>query len=99
MGKPISFSLDPRVNPIRLKHQWVPFVLRSKVDEQLDKLSIAYPMPVVQHLLHSLGNGRVFAKLDLAQAYQQLPVDAATVEADYCDPQGGIQMQLITIWG
>ncbi|XP_032091803.1 uncharacterized protein K02A2.6-like, partial [Thamnophis elegans] len=34
-----------------------------------------YPVPVVQHLLHSLGQGRIFAKLDMAQAYQQLPVD------------------------
>ncbi|XP_058033127.1 uncharacterized protein K02A2.6-like, partial [Ahaetulla prasina] len=41
----------------------------------------AYPVPVVQHLLHSLGQGQVFAKLDLAQAYQQLPVDANTAEA------------------
>ncbi|XP_033014646.1 uncharacterized protein K02A2.6-like, partial [Lacerta agilis] len=41
----------------------------------------AYPVPVVQHLLHSLGEGKVFAKLDLAQAYQQLPVDDATAEA------------------
>ncbi|XP_058038753.1 uncharacterized protein K02A2.6-like [Ahaetulla prasina] len=41
----------------------------------------AYPVPVVQHLLHSLGHGQVFAKLDLAQAYQQLPVDASTAEA------------------
>lgn len=35
-------------------------------------------MPVVQHLLHSLGQGNVFAKLDLAQAYQQLLVNEAT---------------------
>ncbi|XP_058024044.1 uncharacterized protein K02A2.6-like, partial [Ahaetulla prasina] len=41
----------------------------------------AYPVPVVQHLLHSLGQGQVFAKLDLAQAYQQLPVDSSTAEA------------------
>ncbi|XP_058038754.1 uncharacterized protein K02A2.6-like [Ahaetulla prasina] len=41
----------------------------------------AYPVPVVQHLLHSLGQGQIFAKLDLAQAYQQLPVDATTAEA------------------
>ncbi|XP_032075671.1 uncharacterized protein K02A2.6-like, partial [Thamnophis elegans] len=34
-----------------------------------------YPVPVVQHLLHSLGQGCIFAKLDMAQAYQQLPVD------------------------
>ncbi|XP_058023852.1 uncharacterized protein K02A2.6-like, partial [Ahaetulla prasina] len=41
----------------------------------------AYPVPVVQHLLHLLGQGQVFAKLDLAQAYQQLPVDSSTAEA------------------
>lgn len=35
----------------------------------------AYPVPVLQHLLHSLGKGKVFTKLNLAQAYQQLPVD------------------------
>ncbi|XP_058024057.1 uncharacterized protein K02A2.6-like, partial [Ahaetulla prasina] len=41
----------------------------------------AYPVPVVQHLLHSMGQGQVFAKLDLTQAYQQLPVDNSTAEA------------------
>ncbi|XP_032064327.1 zinc finger protein 345-like [Thamnophis elegans] len=40
-----------------------------------------YPVPVVQHLLHSLGRGYIFAKLDLVQAYQQLTVDDATVDA------------------
>lgn len=40
-----------------------------------------YPVLVVQHLLHSLGPGSIFAKLDLAQAYQQLPVDDASAEA------------------
>lgn len=40
-----------------------------------------YPVPVVQHLLHSLGPGAIFAKLDFSQAYQQLPVDDASAEA------------------
>ncbi|XP_026563420.1 uncharacterized protein K02A2.6-like, partial [Pseudonaja textilis] len=123
-GPPISFSLDPTIAPIRLKPRRVPFALRPKIDEQLNKLieqgvleatdharwetpivtpikpdgsvricgdykatlnralqQSAYPVPVVQHLLHSLGGGRVFAKLDLAQAYQQLPVDEETAEA------------------
>ncbi|XP_026530731.1 uncharacterized protein K02A2.6-like, partial [Notechis scutatus] len=123
-GPPISFSLDPNVAPIRLKPRRVPFALRKKIDEQIDKLvkqgvlqpidharwetpivtpvkpdgsvricgdykatlncalqQSAYPVPVVQHLLHSLGGGKVFAKLDLAQAYQQLPVDEETAEA------------------
>ncbi|XP_026563421.1 uncharacterized protein K02A2.6-like, partial [Pseudonaja textilis] len=123
-GPPISFNLNPNIAPIRLKPRRVPFVLKPKIDEQLDKLvaqgvlepidharwetpivtpikpdgsiricgdykatlnhalqQSAYPVPVVQHLLHSLGGGWVFAKLDLAQAYQQLPVDAETAEA------------------
>nr|XP_056704934.1 uncharacterized protein K02A2.6-like [Euleptes europaea] len=41
----------------------------------------AYPVPVVSHLLASLTGGREFAKLDLAQAYQQLPVDPESAEA------------------
>ncbi|XP_029141787.1 uncharacterized protein K02A2.6-like, partial [Protobothrops mucrosquamatus] len=41
----------------------------------------AYPVPVVSHILASLKGGRIFAKLDLAQAYQQLPVDEAAAEA------------------
>lgn len=39
-----------------------------------------YPVPIVQHLIHSLSKGKVFSKLDLAQAYQQLLVDDAAVE-------------------
>nr|XP_056721023.1 uncharacterized protein K02A2.6-like [Euleptes europaea] len=41
----------------------------------------AYPVPVVSHLLASPAGGQVFAKLDLAQAYQQLPVDPESAEA------------------
>lgn len=33
-----------------------------------------YPAPVVNQLLLSLTGGKIFAKLDLAQAYLQLPV-------------------------
>lgn len=40
-----------------------------------------YPVPVVQHLLHSLGQGTIFAKLYLVQMYQQLPVDDTTTYA------------------
>lgn len=36
---------------------------------------------IVQHLLHSLGKDKIFAKLDLAHTNQQLPVDDATTEA------------------
>lgn len=123
-GTPVSFSLDPKFPPHRLKPRRVPFALKPRVDTELDKLisqgilepvghalwetpivtpikadgsvgicadyratlnralqAHTYPVPVVQHLLHSLGRESVFAKLDLAQAYQQLPVDDKTVEA------------------
>ncbi|XP_060089380.1 LOW QUALITY PROTEIN: uncharacterized protein K02A2.6-like, partial [Heteronotia binoei] len=40
-----------------------------------------YPVPVVSHVLAALAGSKIFGKLDLAQAYQQLPVDAKTAEA------------------
>ncbi|XP_054828347.1 uncharacterized protein K02A2.6-like [Eublepharis macularius] len=123
-GQPVSFDLDPAVAPICLKPRRVPFALKPKIDEELDRLieqgilepvshakwetpivtplkpngavricadykctinkalqQHAYPVPVVSHLLASLQGGKIFAKLDLAQAYQQLPVDEAMAEA------------------
>ncbi|XP_032071928.1 uncharacterized protein K02A2.6-like [Thamnophis elegans] len=123
-GTPVSFNLDPSVQPVRMKPRRVPIALKPKVDAELDRLvaqgvlepvdharwetpivlpikpdgsvricadyrcsinralpSNAYPVPVVQHLLHTLGEGTVFAKLDLAQAYQQLVVDDEAAEA------------------
>ncbi|XP_023210631.1 uncharacterized protein K02A2.6-like [Centruroides sculpturatus] len=41
----------------------------------------AYPIPAINHLLADLGHAKVFAKLDLAQAYQQLAVDDETARA------------------
>ncbi|XP_033002290.1 uncharacterized protein K02A2.6-like [Lacerta agilis] len=41
----------------------------------------SYPIPVVSQLLAKLAGGKVFAKIDLAQAYQQLPVTPQTAEA------------------
>ncbi|XP_031330866.1 uncharacterized protein K02A2.6-like [Photinus pyralis] len=40
-----------------------------------------YPIPNVQDMLANLAGGRVFAKLDLTQAYQQLTVDDEAAEA------------------
>ncbi|XP_031747556.1 uncharacterized protein K02A2.6-like [Xenopus tropicalis] len=40
-----------------------------------------YPVPAVNQLLSTLAGGKVFAKLDLAQAYQQLLVDEASADA------------------
>ncbi|XP_003369626.1 hypothetical protein Tsp_05032 [Trichinella spiralis] len=41
----------------------------------------AYTVPAVNHLLASLAGGKAFAKLDLAQAYQQLVVNKKTADA------------------
>ena len=35
-----------------------------------------YPIPKVEDLFATLANGKVFTKLDLAQAYQQLKLDS-----------------------
>ena len=35
----------------------------------------SYPLPKIDHLLASLGQGKVFSKLDLAHAYQQVLLD------------------------
>lgn len=40
-----------------------------------------YPVPSVQSILSALAGGKLFAKLDLAQAYLQLSVDRETAEA------------------
>lgn len=35
----------------------------------------SYPIPKVEDLLATLGGGKKFTKLDMSQAYQQLPLD------------------------
>jgi len=39
-----------------------------------------YPLPTVQDLFTSLANGKVFSKLDLRHAYQQLEVEKSCQE-------------------
>ncbi|KAL3226612.1 hypothetical protein MRX96_024816 [Rhipicephalus microplus] len=52
----------------------------------------AYPVPVVSHVLASLSGGTIFAKLDLAQAYQQLPVtDESAAAQTIVTHRGGVQ--------
>lgn len=48
-GTPISFSLDPQVAPIHHKPQRVPLALKSKVDEQQDKLIAQGLLEPVDH--------------------------------------------------
>ena len=40
----------------------------------LSKLD-SYPIPKVEDLFAALGGGKLFSKIDLSQAYQQLPLD------------------------
>ena len=37
-----------------------------------------YPLPMPEYLFSNLAGGRIFSKLDLSQAYLQLPVDEAS---------------------
>ena len=46
---------------------------RSTINQALEV--VKYPMPIVEDALSALANCKVFSKLDLEQAYTQLPVD------------------------
>lgn len=60
----------------------------------------SYPVPVVQHLLNSLGRSPIFTKLDMAQAYQHLEVDNATAEAQtIVTHRGAFRCCWLPVWG
>uniref|UniRef100_A0A5S6Q817 Reverse transcriptase domain-containing protein n=1 Tax=Trichuris muris TaxID=70415 RepID=A0A5S6Q817_TRIMR len=123
-GPKISLPLNPMVLPKRFKARNVPLAIRSRIEDELNRLlkegviepisnpkwstpivpvikstgairlcgdykvtintalqDHPYPIPAVNNLLSDLSGGRVFAKIDMAQAYLQLPVDDATAEA------------------
>ena len=42
---------------------------------QVSCLDCCYPIPQVEDLLSKLAGGKVFTKLDMSQAYQQLKLD------------------------
>lgn len=48
-GTPISFNLDPKIAPIRLKPRRVPFALRAQVDKEIDKLLAQGILEQVDH--------------------------------------------------
>ncbi|KFD59948.1 hypothetical protein M514_27867, partial [Trichuris suis] len=123
-GPKVSLPLDPNVPPKRFKARNVPLAIRSRIEDELDRLlkegviepisnpkwstpivpvikstgairlcgdykvtintalqDNPYPIPAVNNLLSNLSGGQVFAKIDMAQAYLQLPVDNASAEA------------------
>ncbi|KRY49757.1 Uncharacterized protein T03_12337 [Trichinella britovi] len=122
-GPPVVLHTDESIPPIQMNARRVPFALKDRISEELDRLveqgilepvqhttwttpivpvikndgSIIicgdykctvnkalrkdlYQIPAVNDILATLKKGRIFAKLDLAQAYQQLEVDEASAE-------------------
>ncbi len=118
-GRKARIEVDPGATPRYHKARTLPYALRPKVEEELDRLvaegtlepvphsewatplvarmkadkkSIRlcgdfkvtvnpvakldrYPVPKVEDLFATLKRGRLFTKLDLRHAYQQLPLD------------------------
>lgn len=117
-GVTAKIQLDPQAQPKFLRSRPVPYALRDKVEEELDRLEKAgiiekvsssdwatpivpvmkqdgsvricgdykqtlnqvtkkesYPIPRIEDIYASLSGGQSFTKLDLAHAYNQIPLD------------------------
>lgn len=115
---PAKIHVDPSAQPRFCKPRTVPYALKGKIEQELERLEHAgviepvqfadwaapivpvvktdgtiricgdykvtinraakvdtYPLPRIDDLLASLGQGKSFTKLDLAHAYQQIPLD------------------------
>ena len=113
----VTIQVDPKIKPKFLKPRSVPFVLKEKVEKELDRLenlkiispvqqsqwaapivpvtkrdgslricgdfkttvnqasrTETYPLPRVDELFANLSGGKHFTKLDLSNAYLQLPL-------------------------
>ena len=58
-----------------------------------------YPLPMVEDILAQLAGGKVFTKLDLSQAYLQLPVDKESKELLVINtPKGIVPIQPFALW-
>ena len=120
-GTTAKLQVDPEAAPRFCKARTVPYALRSRVEQELQRLvsqgvieqvefsdwaapivpivkpdgSIRicgdykttvnrvakldpYPIPRIEDLFASLSGGKLFSKLDLAHAYQQIPLDDAS---------------------
>jgi len=75
------------IEPITFSEWTTPIVLVLKKDGKVRicedyKVTVnqaakvdSYPLPKIHDLLASLVGGKTFSKLDLANAYQQIPLD------------------------
>ena len=117
-GVKAKIYVDAQANPKFCKARSVPYALREKVEEEIERLQKtgviepvefsdwaapvvpvvktdgtirlcgdykltankaakidSYPLPCIEDLFSSLSQGKVFSKLDLAQAYQQVSLE------------------------
>ena len=122
-GAPAKINVDPTAQPKFCRARTLPYALRAKVEQELERLQNTgviepiqfsewtapivpvvkkdgsvricgdykvtvnqatnvdtYPLPKIDDLLASLGRGKYFSKLNLAHAYQQIPLDEASKE-------------------
>lgn len=133
-GVTAKLYVDRDAKPRFHKARSVPFAMRQKVDEELQRLQELgiiepvqfaewaapivpilkadkktvricgdykltvnqackldnYPIPRVEELLATLGGGKLFTKLDLSQAYQQLLLDAESKRYVVINTQRGL---------
>jgi len=122
-GPPVHLHVDEKAKPKFCKPRSVPFMLKGKVEAELQRLqdvgiispikhskwaapivpvlkkngtvrlcgdykvtvnkallNESYPLPKVEELFASLAGGKYFTKLDMSNAYLQLPLDDASKE-------------------
>ena len=119
-GHVVKLHLKPDVKPRFLKPRTVPYILKKKVEDELDRLTNlgiispvtssqwaapivpvmkksgvvricgdfkttinqaeSYPLPRIEELFSNMSGGKYFSKLDLANAYLQIPVEEGSRE-------------------
>ena len=133
-GGEVRLDIDPKATPRFFKARSVPYAMREKVEQELDRLAQEgnlepvdhsewaapivpvlksdwssvricgdfrltvnpvsnvnrYPLPRVEDLFAKLQGGLVFTKIDLSQAYQQLPLDAEARKLVVINTQKGL---------
>ena len=132
-GTAAKLHVDPSIPPRFCPARSVPYALRDKVSQELDRLEQlgiiepvqfsdwaapivpvvkqdgtvricgdykvtvnkaakvdTYPLPRVEDLLASIGNGEKFTKLDLAHAYLQIPLDEESKQYVVINTQKGL---------
>ncbi len=129
----VTLQVVPKVKPKFLKPRTVPFLLRDKVEKELDRLeqlgiispvqhsqwaapivpvskrdgtlricgdfkttinqaspTETYPLPRVDELFSDLSGGKYFTKLDLSNAYLQLPLSGESKQYVTINTQKGL---------